>query len=160
MCYCLCWSLRWWHIPYNLPYLFKQTKRTLYLLCYNLHLRWPWNFLVKFPLQFLKHSWICFLVGVFKTTYNKTKLQWFYIFVGIVFLGGWGSKWNLQKLSHYQFKRLILNFTYSIQQNSKTLSSSCQRKSIFNYVHKNKTTLHQDFRSDCNVAKGLNNEKF
>lgn len=97
MCYCLCWSLRWWHIPNNLPYLFKQTKRTLYLLCYNLRLRWPRNFLVKFPLQFLKHSWICFLVGVFKTTYNKTKLQWFYIFVGIVFLGGWGSKWNLQK---------------------------------------------------------------
>lgn len=75
MCYCLCWSLRWWHIPNNLPYLFKQTKRTLYLLCYNLRLRWPWNFLVKFPLQFLKHSWICFLVGVFKTI-HITKLNY------------------------------------------------------------------------------------
>lgn len=78
MCYCLCWSLRWWHIPNNLLCLFKQTKWTFYLLCFNLHLLWPWNFLVNFPLQFSKHSWICFLVGIFKTTFNKTAVILFF----------------------------------------------------------------------------------
>lgn len=58
-------------IPNNLPYLFKQTKLILFLLCYNLHS----VVAMKFFVNFLKHSWICSLVGLFKTTYNNNKMQ-------------------------------------------------------------------------------------
>lgn len=102
------------------------------------------KFFGEFSIAILKTFMDMFLVGLFKTTYNKTLLGLF------SWVGGGHHEIYKNRVTSINSKDRFLILHTAYNKTQKHCPLLAKEYLYLNYVYKNKTTLHQDFRSECN----------